>query len=77
MARYREVSIKVPRGISTRKLQSDVNKLVEERYGRISASSMRKRLGIRRLRSNIKITKEEEEAVAKLREGERTRVRQS
>ncbi len=77
MARYRDVTVKVPGWMSTKKLQSEVDMLVEERYGRISVNLLRKRLGIKKLRSNIRITKAEEKQIARLRESERTRVRQA
>lgn len=76
MARYREVTVKVPGWMNTRKLQSDIDMLVEQRYGRISVQALRKRLGIKKLRSNIKITRKEERLVKGLREKERVRVRQ-
>ncbi len=74
MEKARTVAIKVPKGTDPRRLQHELELFVEEHYGRISISSLRRKLGIKRLKSRIRITPAEEKAVRSLRKVEQARV---
>ena len=65
------ITIKIPEWIKRKKVLEDINKLLEEKYGVTSITSIRKQFKIKNLRENIEVNKNE---VIKLREKEKKRI---
>ena len=67
------ITIKIPEWIKRKKVLEDINKLLEEKYGVTSITSIRKQFKIKNLRENIEVNENE---VIKLREKEKKRIRE-
>ncbi|MBO3798473.1 MAG: hypothetical protein QXI42_07660 [Thermoproteota archaeon] len=65
------VTIKVPPWVREEIVVKDVEKLLEEKYGIVSAESLRKRFNIKTLREDINV---DEHKVLALRESEKKRL---
>ena len=65
------ITIKIPEWIKRKKVLEDINKLLEEKYGVTSITSIRKQFKIKNLRENIEVNENE---VIKLREKEKKRI---
>ena len=65
------ITIKIPEWIKRKKVLEDINKLLEEKYGVASVTSIRKQFKIKNLRENIEV---DENEVIKLREKEKKRI---
>jgi len=65
------ITIKIPEWIKRKKVLEDINKLLEEKYGVTSVTSIRKQFKIKNLRENIEV---DENEVIKLREKEKKRI---
>ena len=71
MAEPGTVTIKVPAWVKKERVKEDIERLLEEKYGIISAESLRKRFGIRTLKEEINV---DEHRVLMLREAEKKRL---
>ncbi len=71
MAELGTVTIKIPAWVNVEEVREDVEKLLEEKYGIVSAASLRKRFNIKTLKEDIDV---DEHKVLALREAEKKRL---
>jgi len=69
--KLKSVVIRVPDWVEEEKLRSDVERLLEEKYGLVSAEALRRKFGISALRTHIEV---DEHEVLALREAEKRRL---
>jgi hypothetical protein len=74
MQRFKTIELKVPIWISKKRLLYDLERIIKADSNYVSAGSLRRKFGISRLKSKIKISKKEEKSISEFRTKEAGRA---
>ncbi len=67
------ITLKIPRHVDEKAIREEVERMIERRYGYVKIETVRKRLGIKKLKKNVH-TEGDEEVLKAMREKGKKRV---
>ncbi len=75
MERTKTVQLKVPVWLKVDELNLFIAKLLEEKYGYVSISEVRRWFGVKKLRGRIRVSQKEQKRILDLRKKDAARAR--